>query len=62
MSLLLVRVYTAFPLSTIRGEDHFTKPGIQGPADVSLGFVYKTVPHVTLKSIANNPEIGRAHV
>lgn len=21
------------------------------------GFVYKTVPHVTLKSIANNPEI-----
>lgn len=21
------------------------------------GFIYKTVPHVTLKSIANNPEI-----
>ena len=24
---------------------------------VGSGFVYKTVPHVTLKSIANNPEI-----
>ena len=30
---------------------------VEGPADVSLGFVYKTVPHVTLKSIANNPDI-----
>ena len=25
--------------------------------DVSRGFVYRTVPHVTLKSIANNPDI-----
>ena len=25
--------------------------------DVKRGFVYKTVPHVTLKSIANNPDI-----
>ena len=25
--------------------------------DIRKGFVYKTVPHVTLKSIANNPEI-----
>lgn len=25
---------------------------------VGSGFVYKTVPHITLKSIANNPEIG----
>jgi len=25
------------------------------------GFVYKTVPHVTLKSIANNPEIDAIH-
>ena len=24
---------------------------------IASGFVYKTVPHVTLKSIANNPEI-----
>lgn len=31
----------------------------QGPfdADVRKGFVYKTVPHVTLRSIANNPDI-----
>ncbi len=25
--------------------------------DINCGFVYKTVPHVTLKSIANNPDI-----
>ena len=25
------------------------------------GFVYKTVPHITLKSIANNPEIDEIH-
>src|SRR5204862_638475 len=25
--------------------------------DMHKGFVYKTVPHVTLKSIANNPDI-----
>ena len=25
------------------------------------GFIYRTVPHVTLKSIANNPEIDRIH-
>jgi adenine-specific DNA-methyltransferase len=27
------------------------------PEGVGSGFVYKTVPHITLKSIANNPEI-----
>jgi adenine-specific DNA-methyltransferase len=27
------------------------------PSDIRKGFVYKRVPHVTLKSIANNPEI-----
>lgn len=26
-------------------------------ADIKQGFVYKTVPHITLKSIANNPDI-----
>ncbi len=25
------------------------------------GFIYKTVPHVTLKSIANNPEIDEIY-
>jgi adenine-specific DNA-methyltransferase len=28
---------------------------------VGSGFKYKTVPHVTLKSIANNPEIDGIH-
>ena len=28
---------------------------------VGSGFVYKTVPHITLKSIANNPEIDVIH-
>jgi hypothetical protein len=27
----------------------------------SSGFIYKTVPHVTLKSIANNPEIDEIY-
>ncbi|MFH0812684.1 MAG: site-specific DNA-methyltransferase [Pseudomonadota bacterium] len=30
--------------------------------DIKKGFVYKRVPHVTLKSIANNPEIDAIHV
>jgi adenine-specific DNA-methyltransferase len=35
--------------------DYYT---LSHPAEgVGSGFVYKTVPHVTLKSIANNPEI-----
>ena len=29
---------------------------------VGSGFVYKAVPHVTLKSIANNPDIHEGHV
>jgi len=29
--------------------------------DIKKGFVYKKVPHVTLKSIANNPEIDTIH-
>lgn len=28
---------------------------------LKAGFIYKTVPHVTLKSIANNPEIDAIH-
>ena len=41
-------------------DDHIVRfPSIvRGPDEgVSGGFVYKTVPHVTLRSIANNPEI-----
>jgi adenine-specific DNA-methyltransferase len=29
--------------------------------DIHQGFVYRTVPHVTLKSIANNPDIDAIH-
>ena len=32
-------------------------PATPTAGDVSQGFVYRTVPHVTLKSIANNPDI-----
>lgn len=32
-------------------------PTYKTEADVKKGFVYKRVPHVTLKSIANNPDI-----
>ena len=30
-------------------------------ADIKKGFVYRRVPHITLKSIANNPEIDAIH-
>jgi adenine-specific DNA-methyltransferase len=30
--------------------------------DIKKGFVYERVPHITLKSIANNPEIDTIHV
>jgi adenine-specific DNA-methyltransferase len=32
-------------------------PAFKTEGDVKKGFVYKRVPHVTLKSIANNPDI-----
>jgi adenine-specific DNA-methyltransferase len=34
-----------------------TERGEEAKPDITRGFVYKTVPHVTLKSIANNPDI-----
>ncbi len=38
---------------------NITSPKVEGnqSPDIRRGFVYKTVPHVTLKSIANNPDI-----
>ncbi|MFP4572231.1 MAG: site-specific DNA-methyltransferase [Desulfobacterales bacterium] len=36
-------------------ELKYPQEGIKG------GFIYKTVPHITLKSIANNPEIDEIH-
>jgi adenine-specific DNA-methyltransferase len=32
-------------------------PNVRTDKDIKKGFVYKRVPHVTLKSIANNPDI-----
>jgi adenine-specific DNA-methyltransferase len=39
----------------------FPKPGAPPQDDIKRGFVYKRVPHVTLKSIANNEEIDVIH-
>jgi len=33
----------------------------QGWGDLKRGFVYRRVPHITLKAIANNEEIGAIH-
>jgi adenine-specific DNA-methyltransferase len=44
-------------------KDHLRKnePVAGSAADVRKGFVYKRVPHVTLKAIANNEEIDSIH-
>ncbi|MFP3898580.1 MAG: site-specific DNA-methyltransferase [Dehalococcoidia bacterium] len=34
-----------------------TPPDFRTAGDIKQGFVYKRVPHITLKSIANNPDI-----
>jgi adenine-specific DNA-methyltransferase len=36
-------------------------PDIKTGGDIKRGFIYKRVPHVTLKSIANNEEIDSIH-
>jgi adenine-specific DNA-methyltransferase len=38
-----------------------TPPGYKTENDIKKGFVYKRVPHITLKSIANNEEIDAVH-
>ena len=37
-------------------------PEYKTESDIKKGFVYKRVPHITLKSIANNQEIDAIHV
>ncbi|MCL5257361.1 MAG: site-specific DNA-methyltransferase [Chloroflexi bacterium] len=37
------------------------QPGFKTNSDIKKGFVYKRVPHITLKSIANNEEIDAIH-
>ena len=39
---------------------HCLRESVPAP-DISKGFVYKRVPHITLKSIANNEEIDTIH-
>lgn len=36
-------------------------PTYETKGDIKRGFVYRRVPHITLKSIANNPEIDTIH-
>ena len=36
-------------------------PNVETKGDIRKGFVYKTVPHITLKAIANNEEIDEIH-
>lgn len=43
----------------IAGQLPPTNPKTEG--DIKKGFVYKRVPHITLKAIANNPEIDTIH-
>ncbi len=50
-------VGTPFPDRAVRGQER----GPGGEADIKRGFVYKRVPHITLKSIANNEEIDAIH-
>jgi len=46
---------SGFPLPTGEGLR------VRAETDIKKGFVYKRVPHVTLKAIANNPEIDTIH-
>jgi len=43
------------------GEEEKSVKSAQSVDDIKRGFVYKRVPHVTLKSIANNEEIDVIH-
>jgi adenine-specific DNA-methyltransferase len=51
--------------SRLWGEDKTTAPfgddKVVTTGDIKRGFVYERVPHVTLKSIANNEEIDEIH-
>jgi adenine-specific DNA-methyltransferase len=50
------------PLATPDEETEGTEIEKSSAGDLKRGFVYRRVPHVTLKSIANNEEIDVIHV
>jgi adenine-specific DNA-methyltransferase len=55
-------VSTAFDItSSVQSQISNLKSPITPLADIRRGFVYKRVPHITLKSIANNTEIDDIH-
>src|SRR5438874_5037878 len=56
---LMTATFDYYVLRYPEGPSPQPSPGVpgEGARGVGSGFIYKTVPHVTLKSIANNPEI-----
>ena len=58
LPLLPARRLARRPQEAGRADRHAADPNAPAPQrDIHKGFVYRTVPHVTLKSIANNPDI-----
>lgn len=51
----MLSITTRVTLPSNRSSD------IKTEDDIRKGFVYKRVPHITLKAIANNPEIDTIH-
>ncbi|MDP2167275.1 MAG: hypothetical protein Q8J64_02955, partial [Thermodesulfovibrionales bacterium] len=45
------------PVKPGNDKDKLVIGGFKTEGDIKKGFVYKRVPHITLKSIANNPDI-----
>ena len=52
-----IRNYLRQSASSADKNSSSSAEGFLSPPDIRKGFVYKRVPHVTLKSIANNPDI-----
>jgi len=48
-------------MTQIEDEENKSVKSAKSVEDIKRGFVYKRVPHVTLKSIANNEEIDTLH-
>ncbi len=57
LSLLPARGQPRRPAQRRRGHATARRPALPLTTDIRQGFVYERVPHITLKSIANNAEI-----